>query len=52
MMLGEMIAGRAIGDVGRRSLPTERSGPRPGGVRRDETISEAVEMRVATARKP
>jgi hypothetical protein len=51
-MLGATIATRALGDAGRRGLPTELAGPRPGGVRGDETIKETAEVRVATARKP
>lgn len=32
-MLGAAIAAQALADAGRRRLPTEQAGPRPGGVR-------------------
>lgn len=50
-MLGETIAGRALADAGRRELPTEQIGPRPGGVRDDATSAPSDE-RTATASKP
>lgn len=51
-MLGETIGRRAIGDAGRRSLPTEQAGPRPGGMRPDTTDAAAGEARTARASKP
>ncbi len=51
-MLGETISGRALGDAGRRELPTEQIGPRPGAVRDDATAGERADERTAAARKP
>jgi hypothetical protein len=51
-MLGEAIAGRALGDAGRRALPTEQAGPRPAGVRPDEADRIVDEARTMRATKP
>lgn len=51
-MLGETIGQRAIGDAGKRTLPTEQVGPRPAGARPDATDVAAGEARTAQATKP
>lgn len=51
-MDGQAIGGRAIGDAGLRLLASEHGGPRPAGVRRDETAAMAGEKRSAAATKP
>lgn len=51
-MLGDSISARALGDAGRRVLPTEQVGARPAGVRGDETERAASEARATRATKP
>lgn len=51
-MLGGTIAARALGDAGRRVLPTEQAGPRPEAVRPDEAGAAAAETRKVRPTRP
>lgn len=50
-MDGQPIAARAVAEADLRALPTERGGPRPGGVRGD-SLKRTEDGRTARATKP
>lgn len=48
----QAIAAGAIGHAGPRDLVTEQIGPRPGGVRAEETLRGLAELRTARVTRP
>lgn len=51
-MLGEAISAQAPGHAGLRALASEHGGPRPAGVRPEETQAPCGESRTARATRP
>ena len=51
-MNGQAIAAQPIGEAALRRFASEQCGPRPSGIRDDETARPAPDRRVASATRP